>query len=264
MVIKSPEEYFFLKQSSLLVGKTLGEIAKHLRPGIALKSLDTIAEDFIRSNGAQPAFKGYRGFPATLCISLNDVVVHGIPDRTEIKEGDLVSVDCGVKINGMYGDYAFSFGIGRMKEQVLELMRVTKESLYIGIEQAVSGNTTGDIGSAIQENVEKHGYSVVRELVGHGIGNVLHDKPEVPNYGKRGGGARLEEGMVLCIEPMINMGKKNVYQTSDGWTIKTNDKKPSAHYEHMVIVRKDQPEVLSTYEYINNNIKNNTWLNNRL
>jgi methionyl aminopeptidase len=264
MIIKSPEEYFFLKQSSLLVGKTLGEIAKHLRPGITLKALDTIAEDFIRSNGAQPAFKGYRGFPATLCISLNDVVVHGIPDATEIKEGDLVSVDCGVKLNGMYGDYAFSFGIGKMNEDVLNLMKVTKESLHKGIEQAVSGNSTGDIGSAVQEYVEQFGYSVVRELVGHGIGNVLHDKPEIPNYGKKGNGVKLEEGMVICIEPMINMGKKNVYQSRDGWTIRTNDKKPSAHYEHMVIVRKDHPEVLSTYEYINNNIKDNIWLNNRL
>jgi len=264
MVIKSLEELIFVKQSSLLVGKTLGEVAKHLRPGIRLKALDVIAEEFIRCNGGEPAFKGYRGFPATLCISLNDVVVHGIPDHTEIREGDLVSVDCGVKINGMYGDYAYSFRIGNMDDKIVKLMNVTKESLYLGIKQATTGNTTGDIGFAIQHHVEQQGYSVVRELVGHGIGNVLHDKPEVLNYGKKGNGAKLEKGMLLCIEPMINMGRKEVYQARDGWTIRTKDGKPSAHYEHMVMVDDQQPKVLSTYEFIENNIKNNKWLNNQL
>lgn len=264
MIIKNHEELFFIKQSSLLVGKTLGEVAKHLRPGISLKMLDIIAEEYIRSNGGEPAFKGYRGFPSTLCISLNDVVVHGIPDNSEIHEGDVVSVDCGVKLNGMYGDYAYSFGIGEMNNDVQHLLDTTRKSLYIGIAQAVSGNTTGDIGHSIQDYVEKHGYSVVRELVGHGIGNMLHDKPEVPNYGKKGKGIKLEEGMVICIEPMINMGKKEIYQANDGWTIRTKDGKPSAHYEHMVIVRENQPEVLSTYEFIENSINNNIWLNNRL
>ncbi len=264
MIIKSHEELFFIKQSSLLVGKTLGEVAKHLRPGITLKMLDLLAEEFIRSNGGEPAFKGYRGFPATLCLSLNDVVVHGIPDNREVREGDVLSVDCGAKVNGMFGDYAYSFAIGHTKQDVRDLLTTTKYSLDIGISCATTGNTTGDIGNAIQTYVEKNGYSVVRELVGHGIGNVLHDKPEVPNYGKRGKGAILEEGMVICIEPMINMGRKEIYQASDGWTIRTKDGKPSAHFEHMVLVRKDQPEVLSTYEYIENNINNNIWLNNRL
>lgn len=264
MIIKTHEELFFIKQSSLLVGKTLGEVAKHLRPGITLKMLDFLAEEYIRSNGGEPAFKGYRGFPSTLCLSINDVVVHGIPDNTEVKEGDVVSVDCGVKLNGMYGDYAYSFGIGEMNKDFRSLLDITKKSLDIGLTHAVAGNTTGDIGHSIQHYVEKHGYSVVRELVGHGIGNVLHDKPEVPNYGKKGRGIKLEDGMVICIEPMINMGKKEIFQAADGWTIRTKDGKPSAHFEHMVIVRKNDPEVLSTYEFIENSINNNIWLNNRL
>lgn len=264
MIIRTQEELFFIKQSSLLVGKTLGEVTKHLQPGISLKSIDRVAEEFIRDNGGEPAFKGYRGFPSTLCISVNDVVVHGIPGNAEIREGDLVTVDCGVKFNGMFGDYAYTFAVGEVKTEILRLIKTTRESLDIGVTKALTGNTTGDIGYAIHQYIEKSGYSVVRELVGHGIGNMLHDKPEVPNYGKKGQGSKLEDGMVLCIEPMINMGRKQVYQSGDGWTIRTSDGKPSAHFEHMVIVRHVHPEVLSTYEYIEINIKNNIWLNNQL
>jgi methionyl aminopeptidase len=264
MVIISEEDLFFIKQSSLLVGKTLGEVAKQIRPGISSKMLDLIAEEFIRSNGGIPAFKGYRGFPATLCISLNDVVVHGIPGTNELREGDIVSVDCGVVMNGMYGDYAYTFILGEVDENIHELVSKTYESLYYGISTALAGNTTGHIGQAVQDYVEKFGFSVVRELVGHGIGRILHDKPEVPNYGKKGKGPRLEEGMAICIEPMINMGKKNVYQARDGWTIRTLDGKPSAHFEHMVIVGEKEPQVLSTYEYIEENINKNIWLSNRL
>lgn len=264
MIVTSQEDYFFIKQSSLLVGKTLGEIALHIRPGITSKSLDVIAEEYIRSNGGIPAFKGYRGFPATLCISVNDVVVHGIPDNREIREGDIVSVDCGVVLNSMFGDYAYTFAVGELKDTAYKLIDVTYKSLYQGIQAALSQHTTGDIGFAVQHFVESHGFSVVRELVGHGIGKSLHEKPEIPNYGKQGRGNLLNEGMAICIEPMINMGKKHIYQSSDGWTIKTRDGKPSAHFEHMVIVKKDVPEVLSTYEFIEHNIKNNIWLSNRL
>jgi len=264
MIIRSEEDLFFIKQSSLLVGKTLGEVAKQIRPGISSQMIDLIAEEFIRSNGGVPAFKGYRGFPATLCISLNDVVVHGIPGPVELREGDIVSVDCGVVMNGMYGDYAYTFILGEVDEKKHELVQRTYESLKQGINMAVEGNTVGHIGYAVQDYVEKAGFSVVRELVGHGIGKVLHDKPEVPNYGKRGKGPKLEEGMTICIEPMINMGKKNVYQARDGWTIRTLDGKPSAHFEHMVMVGKNEPQVLSTYEYIEENINKNKWLNNRL
>lgn len=261
MIITTEEEYIKIQNSSLLVGKTLGEVAKHLCPGVTSKFLDQIAERFIRSHGAIPAFKGYRGYPATLCISINDVVVHGIPDDVELKEGDLVSIDCGVLLEGFYADYAYTFLVGQVDQQKKLLALRTLESLYRGIAQAKTGNTTGDIGYAIQQYVEKHGFSVVRDLIGHGIGKNLHEKPEVPNFGKKGSGTILQDGMVLCIEPMINAGKKDVYQDKDGWTIRTKDGKPSAHFEHMVIVRKDTPQVISTYEYIEQSIKNNIWLN---
>jgi len=264
MIVQNNEDIFFLTNSSLLVGKTLGEVTNHIRPGMTLKNLDIIAEEFIRAHGGEPAFKGYRGYPATLCISVNDVVVHGIPDLTEIKEGDLVSIDCGVKMNGLYGDYAYSFIVGEVNEDIHKLVEATKNSLYHGISKAIAGKSTGDIGNAVQSYVENLGFSVVRDLVGHGIGKELHDKPVVPNFGKKGKGALLQKGMVICIEPMINMGKKDVYQARDGWTIKTKDGKPSAHFEHMVIVEAEEPRVLSTYEFIENNIKNNIWLNNRL
>jgi methionyl aminopeptidase len=247
---KTEEEIQKIKESSLLVGKTLGEIAKIIRPGLTTAQLDKVAEEFILAHGAVPAFKGYRGYPATLCISINDEVVHGIPSNRVIKEGDVVSVDCGVYYHGYYGDYAYTFIMGDVDEKVYRLVQVTYEALKLGVEQAVAGNYLGDIGHAIQFHVERHGFSVVRDLVGHGIGQNLHERPEVPNFGKKGKGMKLVENMVLCIEPMINMGTYDVYQANDGWTIKTRDHLPSAHFEHMVVVRKDHPELISTYEFI--------------
>ncbi len=264
MIIKTDEDYFFIKQSSLLVGRTLGELAKHIKPGIQTKQLDIIAEEFITSNGGKPAFKGYRGYPATLCISVNDIVVHGIPSDLELKEGDIVSIDCGVVVNEYYGDYAYSFALGEMSDKKLELLNVTKESLSKGISAALTKNRNGDIGFAIQTYVESFGFSVVRELIGHGVGKNLHEHPEVPNYGKRRKGIKLEKNMLICIEPMINMGKKEIVQANDGWTIKTLDGMPSAHYEHMVIVKDENPEVISTYEFIEENINKNIWLSNQL
>lgn len=255
MLQKSEEEILLLKKSSLLVGKTLGEVALHLKPGVTTKKIDDIAEQFIRDNGGIPGFKGYNGFPATLCISINDEVVHGIPGPKIIKEGDVVSVDCGAIVNGYYGDYAYTFIVGESDEKTKQLVSITKESLYKGIEQAVAGNTIGDIGYAIQLHVERHGFSVVRDLVGHGIGQHLHEKPEVPNYGRKGMGMPLPENIVICIEPMINLGTKNVKQDRDGWTIRTKDRKPSAHFEHMVVIRKEEAEVISTYEFVEQNWK---------
>ncbi|PLW94263.1 MAG: type I methionyl aminopeptidase [Marinilabiliales bacterium] len=255
MLQKTEEEILLLKKSSLLVGKTLGEVALHLKPGVTTKKIDEIAEQYIRDNGGIPGFKGYSGYPATLCISVNDEVVHGIPGPRVIKDGDVVSVDCGVILNGYYGDYAYTFIVGESDEKTQKLVNVTKESLYKGIEQAVTGNTIGDIGYAIQLHVERNGFSVVRDLVGHGIGQHLHEKPEVPNYGKKRMGMPLPENMVICIEPMINLGTKNVKQDRDGWTIRTRDGKPSAHFEHMVVIRNGEAEVLSTYEFVEQNWK---------
>ncbi len=255
MFQKSEEEILLLKESSLLVGKTLGEVALHLKPGVSTKYIDDIAETYIRDHGAVPGFKGYNGFPATLCISVNDEVVHGIPGSKIIKEGDVVSVDCGVKKNGYFGDYAYTFIIGEVDEKTKKLVEITKESLYKGIEQAVPNNTVGDIGHAVQLHVERHGFSVVRDLVGHGIGRNLHEKPSVPNYGRKGKGAPLLENMTICIEPMINLGGKNVKQDRDGWTIRTKDGKVSAHFEHMVVVRSGGAEVISTYEFVEQNWK---------
>jgi len=247
---KSELEIQLLKESSLLVGKTLAEVARHLKAGVTTKFLDEIAESFILDHGAKPSFKGYGGFPATLCISVNDKVVHGIPNNYIIKDGDIVSVDCGVQKNGYHGDYAYTFAVGNVKDEYLDLLKKTKESLYKGIEMAIDGNTVGDIGFAIQSYVESFGYSVVRELIGHGIGRSLHEKPEVPNYGQAKKGARLKEGMVICIEPMINFGKKFILFENDGWTVRTADGKPSAHFEHQVVVRKEKAEIISTYEFI--------------
>ncbi|MDP4289518.1 MAG: type I methionyl aminopeptidase [Bacteroidota bacterium] len=248
--IKTKEDISLLRQSSLLVGKTLAEVAKYLKPGIQTKELDVIAETFIRDSGAIPAFKNYGSFPATLCISVNDEVVHGIPGKRILKDGDIVSLDCGVVLNGYYGDSAYTFGVGEISQDVRDLLTRTKESLYLGIEQAVAGNRIGDIGCAVQTYVEKFGYGVVRDLVGHGIGKRLHEKPEVPNYGKRGTGIMLQEGMVICIEPMINLGKKSIYQEDDGWTIRTSDRKPSAHFEHEVAIGKEKADILSSFEEI--------------
>jgi len=254
--IRSAEEVELLRQSNLLVSKTLAEIAKWIRPGISTLELDRKAEEFIRDNGAVPAFLGYNGFPNTLCTSVNSVVVHGIPSNYQLKEGDIVSVDCGVLLNNYYGDSAYTFTVGEVSEDIRKLLRVTKESLFKGIEQAVEGKRTGDIGYAIQSYCESHGYSVVREMIGHGIGRNLHEPPEVPNYGRRGNGVLLKKGMVICIEPMINMGTKNIYIEDDGWTVRTKDNKPSAHFELAVAIDKGKADVLSTFEFIEDVLKN--------
>jgi len=256
-LVKTDIEIEKIRKSSLLVGETIAEVARHLRPGITTLELDRIAYEFIRDHGALPAFKDYHGYPATLCISVNDVVVHGIPGKYELKDGDLVSVDCGTIIDGYYGDSAFSFGIGEMKQEVIDLMTRTKESLYRGIDIAVAGKRVGDIGYEVQSYVEGYGYSVVRDLVGHGLGSSLHEKPEVPNYGKRGTGPKLEENMVICIEPMINLGKRGITQDRDGWTIRTIDQKPSAHFEHAIAIRKDKADLLSSFDAIEQVINHN-------
>lgn len=255
---KTEEEIELLRISSLLVGKTLAEVARHIKPGITTGALDKIAETFIRDHHAVPGFKGYGGFPATLCISVNEVVVHGIPGNQELHDGDLVSVDCGVIMNGFYGDSAYSFAVGEVSEEVSLLMERTKESLYRGIEVAKAGKRIGDIGYEIQTYVESFGYSVVRDLVGHGLGRNLHEKPEVPNYGKRGVGAMLQPGMVICIEPMINLGKRMIVQEKDGWTIRTADRRPSAHYEHAIAIMEGHTEILSSFDEIEEVLKLNT------
>ena len=249
--VKTAEEIELLRESNQLVGKTLGELAKHIRPGISTLELDRIAEEFICSHGALPGFKGYGGFPNTLCISVNDVVVHGIPSaKCILKEGDIVSVDCGTLKNGFYGDSAYTFEVGEVSEEVRKLLRVTKESLYKGIEKVMAGMRIGDIGHAVQSWCEASGFSVVREMVGHGVGRDLHEEPQVPNYGRQGQGVKLQKGMVIAIEPMINLGKRYVFQDNDGWTIRTRDKKPAAHFEHTVAVGKKGADILSTFEFI--------------
>ncbi|MBE9481250.1 MAG: type I methionyl aminopeptidase [Bacteroidetes bacterium] len=253
---KTEEEIELIRESSLLVGKTLAEVAKHIKPGVKTIILDKIAEEFIRDNGAVPGFKGYKGFPKTLCMSINEQVVHGIPGERILQNGDIVSIDCGVKKNGFYGDSAYTFAVGDVKEEILLLLKRTKESLYKGIEVTVAGKRVGDIGFEIQNYVEGFGYSVVRDLVGHGLGKNLHEKPEIPNYGKRGSGTKLKEGMVLAIEPMINLGTKNVVQEKDGWTIRTADRLPSAHYEHDIAVKKGKADILSTFEFIEQVLNN--------
>ena len=250
--LKSDEEVEILKENALLVSKTLAEVGKQIAPGVTTLELDRLAETFIRDNGAEPAFLGYNGFPNSLCVSVNSVVVHGIPSGYCLQEGDIVSVDCGTRYKGFYGDSAYTFAVGPVGDAAKRLMSVTKESLYKGIAQAVEGNRIGDISAAVQNHVEPFGYSVVREMVGHGIGRAMHERPDVPNYGKRGQGKSLQSGMVICIEPMINEGRKDVYLENDGWTLRTADGKLSAHYELTVVVRKDKPEVLSTFEFIEN------------
>ena len=248
--LKTPEEIELLRKSNVLVGKTLAEVAKAIRIGITTLELDKIAEDFIRSNGALPGFLGYQGFPNTLCISVNDQVVHGIPSNYALKDGDIVSVDCGTIIDGYYGDSAYTFCVGNVDPKVKKLLDTTKEALYKGIEQARHGNRIGDIGYVIQQHCQAAGFSVVREMVGHGIGRNMHEDPEVPNYGKRGQGLQLREGMVIAIEPMINMGNKGIVMERDGWTIRTIDRKPSAHFEHTVAIQKGDASILSTFQYI--------------
>ena len=250
---RTDSEIELLRKAALLVGKTLGEVGKHIRPGIRTVELDKIAEEFIRDHGAIPAFKGYEGFPGSLCISVNDAVVHGIPGNYELRDGDIVSVDCGTILDGYVGDSAYTFTVGEVSEEIKLFLQRSKESLYKGIEQAVSGNRIGDIGYAIQSYVEQFGYGVVRELVGHGVGRKMHEDPQVPNYGKRGTGTKLSEGIVIAIEPMITFGKKDIIQERDGWTIKTKDRKPAAHFEHDVAVRNGKAEILSSFEWIEGN-----------
>jgi methionyl aminopeptidase len=250
--IKTAEEIELLRASNLLVSRALSEVGKAIKPGVSTLKLDKIAEEYLRDYEGIPGFLGYNGFPATLCTSLNDEVVHGIPSEKELRKGDILSVDCGVKLQGYFGDSAYTFPVGEPSEEYKSLMLNTRESLFKGIEAAVAGNRLGDIGYAVQNHAEQAGYSVVREMVGHGLGQNLHEEPEVPNYGSRGSGIKLKEGMVICIEPMINMGTRFIKQDKDGWTIRTNDGKPSAHYELAVAITKGEPDVLSTFEYIEN------------
>src|SRR4051812_9273436 len=248
---KSKDEIELIRESSLLVSKTLAEVAKIVRPGISTLEIDHIAEEFILDNGATPSFKGFEDFPFACCISVNDAVVHGFPTKEPLKEGDIVTVDVGVYKNNFHGDSAYTFAVGDISDDVKKLLNITKLSLYRGIEKAVHGNRIGDIAFAVQYATEKeHGYGVVRELVGHGIGRELHEEPQVPNYGKRGSGAKLKEGMVICIEPMINLGTKNVYHDKDGWTIRTSDGKPAAHYEHTICIQRGKADILSSFAEI--------------
>lgn len=250
LIILSDEEVGLVRESSLLVGRTLAEVARHMRPGTSTGRLDAIAEEFIRDHGGVPGFKGLYGCPSTLLVSVNEQVVHGLPGARELRDGDIASVDCGVLMNGFYGDSAYTFCVGEVRPAARKLLQVTQECLRLGIAAAVENNRTGDIGHAIQSHAESNGYGVVRELVGHGVGRKLHEAPEVPNYGRRGHGVRLQSGMALAIEPMINMGVKEVKQLDDGWTVVTRDGLPSAHFEHTVVVRPGKAEVLSTFQYI--------------
>ena len=249
--LKTEEEIELLRRSNDLLGKTLAEVAKVIRPGVTTADLDKVAYEFICDNGGKPSCLGYEGFPATLCTSVNEQVVHGIPsNKVVLKDGDIVSIDTVVELGGMHADSAYTFPVGEVAPETLQLMRTTKEALYLGIEQAITGRRLGDIGFAIQNHCEKNGYSVVREFVGHGIGRDMHEEPEVCNYGRRGNGLVLKSGMVLAIEPMICLGRRQVILEEDGWTARTIDRKPAAHYEHSVCVRNGKAEILSTFEYI--------------
>jgi len=250
IIPKNSEEIELMRESALVVSKTLGMIAKEVKPGVTTLQLDKLAEDFIRSEGAIPGFLGLYDFPNSLCMSPNAQVVHGIPNDQPLQEGDIISIDCGAIKNGFYGDHAYTFPVGEVDKETSELLRVTKESLYKGIKEFKTGNRVGDVGYAIQKHAEDHGYGVVRELVGHGLGRTMHEDPEMPNYGKRGRGKKFVEGMVVAIEPMINMGTKSIKQLKDGWTILTRDGKPSAHFEHDVALIDGKPQLLSTFEYI--------------
>ena len=261
--LKTEDEIELLRKSNLLVGKTLAEIAKVIKPGVTTKELDRVAEEFIRDNGAVPTFKGFPNqygdpFPASICTSVNDQVVHGIPgDDVVLKDGDIVSVDCGTYMNGFCGDSAYTFCVGEVDPKVKALLKTTKESLYLGIQHAIEGKRLGDISHAVQFYCESKGYSVVRELVGHGIGRKMHEEPEVPNYGRPGCGPLLRSGMCICIEPMINMGSKNVAFEKDGWTVRTKDRKCSAHFEHCIAIRPEGPQILSSFEFLEEVLGNN-------
>lgn len=249
--LKTDEEIELMREANQLVGKTLAEVGRHVEPGVSTLQLDKIAEEFIRDHGAVPAFLGYGGFPNSICASVNEHVVHGIPSSSKIlNEGDIISVDCGTILNGYVGDSAYTFCVGEIDPKVKDLLKTTKESLYLGIQAAVEGKRIGDISNAVQTYCESHNYSVVRELVGHGIGKRMHEEPEVPNYGRRGCGPLLKSGMCICIEPMINMGSKNVVFERDGWTVRTKDRKCSAHFEHCIAIRPDGPQILSSFDFI--------------
>lgn len=251
ILIKTADEIELMRQNNLLVSETLAELARLIKPGVSTGRLDQVADAFIRDHGAVPGFLGYQGYPKTLCTSVNSEVVHGIPsEKVLLKEGDLVSVDCGVFKDGFYGDTAFTFEVGEVSEKVRSLLVTTRECLLKGVEQAVDGKRIGDIGFAVQRHAESHGYSVVREMVGHGLGRNLHEAPEVPNYGRKGVGPKLKQGMVICIEPMINMGRRQINQDPDGWTIRAADKLPSAHFELAVAIDKGKADLLSTFSYI--------------
>jgi methionyl aminopeptidase len=256
IVYKTKEEIELIRQSGLILGKAHGEVAKLIKPGVKTITLDKRAEEFIKDNGGTPSFKGYKNtFPASLCISVNEEVVHGIPGNYELKDGDIVSIDCGVFFKGFHSDSAYTYSVGEVKEEVKKLLQITKQSLYVGIEQVKPGGRMGDVSNAIQNYVEKYGFSVIRELVGHGVGKSLHESPEVPNFGKKGKGVILREGLVIAIEPMINLGKRNVEQGRDGWTIRTLDRKPSAHFEHTVAINNGKFDILTTFEYIEQVVK---------
>lgn len=252
--LKSQREIDLMRESADLVGRTLAEVARHIDVGTTLNELDAVAEDYIRTRDAEPAFKGYRVgsnvFPSTLCTSVNEVVVHGIPNEYALQDGDLLSIDCGVKLNGYYGDSAYTFVVGDISDENAALCRATYEALHRGIDQAVAGNRVGDVSHAVQSHCESHGYGIVRDLVGHGIGQSLHEDPQVPNFGRPGRGRKLKPGLTVCVEPMVNRGSGEVTTDADGWTIRATDGLPSAHYEHMIVVRDGEAEVLSTFDYI--------------
>ena len=248
--LKTDEEIEILRENNILVSRTLAEVGRHIREGVTTREINRIAETFIRDNGAEPAFLGYQGYPASICISINEQVVHGIPGDRVIKEGDIVSVDVGTFLKGFVGDSAYTFAVGEVSKEARQLLEVTKEALYKGTAQAKVGNRVGDISAAVQEYAESFGYGVVRELVGHGVGRKMHESPEVPNFGARGRGPLLKEGMVICIEPMINMGTKAVVFERDGWTVRTKDNKPSAHFEFAVAIRRDGADILTDFNII--------------
>ncbi len=249
--LKTREEIELMRVANQLVGKTLAEVSKYIKEGVTTLELDRIAEEFIRDNGAIPAFKGYGGFPGTLCTSVNDVVVHGIPsDKTVLKNGDIVSLDCGTIKDGFVGDSAYTFAVGEIAPETAQLLTVTKEALFKGIESAQVGKRIGDVGAAVQQHSEKFGYGVVREMVGHGIGREMHEDPQVPNYGRRGTGPKIVNGMCICIEPMVNMGVKTLKFDNDGWTCRTRDGKPSAHFEHCIAIIEGKAEILSSFRFI--------------
>lgn len=249
--LKTDQEIELMRKANQMVGQALAEVAKHIRPGVSTLQLDKVAHDFILDHGAEPAFLGYNGFPNSLCTSVNEYVVHGIPsDTTILEEGDIISVDCGIHLNGFTGDSAYTFAVGEIAPDKHALLKTTLESLYLGIEQAVAGNFTGHIGHAVQQHCEKRGFSIVRDFEGHGIGRQMHESPGVPNFGRPGTGTQLRKGMCICIEPMVNMGSKNVVFGRDGWTVHTRDRKPSAHFEHCVAITDGAPQILSSFDYI--------------